>query len=172
MMSHSGYSMGNQFGNPNDGVDPSDLTMQQGGFMPYSYGSQQNMGSSFNFGNSGIDTDELLDLEISGQNGVPRDNNINYMQDQSAGGIAMSHQSQMSHLYSNTPDGAPMASPFVNNSFNYEQFRMNQQNPHLQSGSFDQNYLSNKSRPGLSGMDRTSSDTRSPMTPKTPPWAL
>lgn len=169
MMSHSGYSMGgNHFGNPNEGVDPSDLTMQQGGFMPYSYGSQQNMGSSFNFGNSGIDTDELLDLEISGQNGVQRDNNVNYMHDQSAGGIAMSHQSQMSNLYSNTPDGAPMASPFVNNSFNYEQFRMNQQNPHVQSGSFDQNYLSSKSRPGLSAMDRTSSDARSPMTPKTP----
>ena len=64
--------MGNQFGNPNDGVEPSDLTMRQGGFMPYSFGSQQNMSSSFNFGNSGIDTDELLDLEISGQNGVHR----------------------------------------------------------------------------------------------------
>lgn len=166
MMSHSGY-MGNQFGNPNDGVDPSDLTMQQGGFMPYSYGSQQNMSSSFNFGNSGIDTDELLDLEISGQNGAPRDN-MNYMQDQS-GGIAMSHQSQMSHLYSNTPDNAPMASPFVHNSFNYEQFRMNQRNNHLQNASsFDQNYLNNKSRPSMQAMDRTSSDARSPMTPKTP----
>lgn len=169
MMSHSGY-VSNQFGNPNDGVDPSDLTMQQGGFMPYSYGSQQNMSSSFNFGNSGIDTDELLDLEISGQNGVPRDN-MNYMQDQS-GGIAMSHQSQMSHLYSNTPDNAPMASPFVHNSFNYEQFRMNQQNQqnhHLQhANSFDQSYMNNKSRPSLQAMDRTSSDARSPMTPKTP----
>ena len=167
LMSHSGYSMGN-FGNPNDGVDPSDLTMQQGGFMPYSYGSQQNMSSSFNFGNSGIDTDELLDLEISNPNGQ-RSDNMNYMQDQS-GGIAMSHQSQMSHLYSNTPDGAPMASPFVHNSFNYEQFRMNQQNPnHLQNASsFDQSYLNAKSRPSLQAIDRTSSDTRSPMTPKTP----
>ncbi|KAJ5880716.1 uncharacterized protein N7473_011769 [Penicillium subrubescens] len=169
MMSHSGY-MGNHFGNPNEGVDPSDLTMQQSGFMPFSYGSQQNMSSSFNFGNSGIDTDELLDLEISGQNGVQRDNNINYLQDQS-GGIAMSHQSQMSQMYSNTPDNAPMASPFVNSSFNYEQFRMNQQNHnhHLQNASsFDQNYLNAKSRPSLANMDRTSSDTRSPMTPKTP----
>ncbi|KAI2790225.1 hypothetical protein POX_d05732 [Penicillium oxalicum] len=167
MMSHSGY-LNNHFGNPNEGVDPSDLTMQQNGFVPFSYGSQQNMSSSFNFGNSGIDTDELLDLEISGQNGVHRDNNVNYMQDQS-GGIAMSHQSQMSHLYSNTPDNAPMASPFVNNSFNYEQFRMNQQNHHLHhANSFDQNYLNAKPRPSLQAMDRTSSDTRSPMTPKTP----
>ncbi|KAJ5587804.1 uncharacterized protein N7459_003569 [Penicillium hispanicum] len=167
LMSHSGYSMGNQFGNPNEGVDPSDLTMQQGGFMPYSFGSQQNMSSSFNLGNSGIDTDELLDLEISGPNGVSRDN-MNYMQDQS-GGIAMSHQSQMSHLYSNTPDNAPMASPFVQNSFNYEQYRMNQQTPHIQgASSFDQNYLNAKSRPSLQAIDRTSSDARSPMTPKTP----
>ncbi|KAJ6006385.1 hypothetical protein N7451_004329 [Penicillium sp. IBT 35674x] len=165
MMSHSGYSMGNQYGNPNEAVDPSDLSMQQNGFMPYSYGSQQNMSSSFNFGNSGIDTDELLDLEISAPNGHQR-NDMNYMQDQSTGGIAMSHQSQMSHLYSSTPDNAPMASPFVQNSFNYEQFRMNQQNPHMHAGSFDQNYA--KSRPGLQNMDRTSSDTRSPMTPKTP----
>ena len=168
MMSHSGYSMGNQFGNPNEAVDPSDLTMQQGGFMPYSFGSHQNMSSSFNFGNSGIDTDELLDLEISGQNGVQRNDNLNYLQDQS-GGIAMSHQSQMSHLYSNTPDNAPMASPFVHNSFNYEQYRMNQQNSHLQGpSSFDQNYMNAKSRPSLQAIDRTSSDTRSPMTPKTP----
>ena len=87
--------------------------MQQSGFMPYSYGSQNNMGSSFNFGNSGIDTDELLDLEISGQNSIQRDNNINYMHDQSAGGMAMSHQSQMSQLYSNTPENAPMASPDI-----------------------------------------------------------
>ncbi|KAJ5113676.1 hypothetical protein N7456_002210 [Penicillium angulare] len=168
MMSHSGYSMGNQF--PNEGVDPSDLTMQQGGFMPYSYGSQQNMSSSFNFGNSGIDTDELLDLEISAPNGgVQRNNDMNYMQDQSAGGIAMSHQSQMSHLYSNTPDNAPMASPFVQNSFNYEQYRMNQQNPHMQhASSFDQNYMGSKNRPGMQNMERNPSDTRSPMTPKTP----
>lgn len=168
MMSHSGLPMGNQFGNPNDGVDPSDLTMQQGGFMPYSFGSQQNMSSSFNFGNSGIDTDELLDLEISGQNGVHRGDNMNYMQDQS-GGIAMSHQSQMSHLYSNTPENAPMASPFAQNSFNYDQYRMNQPNNHLQNASsFDQNYLSTKGRPNMQSMDRNVSDARSPMTPKTP----
>lgn len=162
-MSHNGYPIGNQFGNPNDGVDPSDLTMQQGGFMPYSYGSQQN----FSFGNSGIDTDELLDLEISGQNGVHRGDNMNYLQDQS-GGMAMSHQSQMSHLYSNTPDNPPMASPFVHNSFNYDQFRMNQNNPIHNASSYDQNYLNAKSRPSLSARDRTSSDARSPTTPKTP----
>lgn len=173
LMSQSGYSMSNQFGQTADGVDPSDLTMPNGGFMPYPFTSQQNMSSSFNFGNSGIDTDELLDLEISGQNGVQRDNNVNYLQDQQSGagsGIPMSHHSQMSQLYSNTPDGAPMNSPFMHSFHNYDHFRsMNQGQPgsHLQSGShFDQNYLATKGRTGLPA--GTSADGRSPMTPKTP----
>lgn len=176
MMSHSGYSMsnhfGNQFGNPNEGVDPNDLTMQ-GNLLPYSFGSQQNLSSSFNFGNSGIDTDELLDLEINGQNGMQRGDNVNFLPDQNSGaGISMSHPGQMQHMYSNTPDGAPMQSPFMQSNFNYDQFRgMNQaQQPqsHFQNASFDQSYLSSKTRPGLQAIDRTSSDARSPMTPKTP----
>lgn len=172
MMSHSGYSMPNQFGNPNEGIDPNDLSMQNN-FMPYSFGSQQNMSSSFNFGNSGIDTDELLDLEISGPNGMPRSDNVNFIPDQHSGaGIPMGHPSQVQHMYSNTPDGAPIQSPFVHGNFNYDQFRgmsAAQQNPsHLQSASFDQNYLSTKVRPSLQAMDRQSSDARSPMTPKTP----
>ncbi|KAL4905811.1 hypothetical protein BDW74DRAFT_12996 [Aspergillus multicolor] len=170
MMSQSGYSMHNQFGNPNDGIDPSDLT--NGGFMGgFGFGSQQNMSSSFNFGNSGIDTDELLDLEIHGQNGIQQ----NYIPEHpSSAGIAMSHQSHMSQMYSNTPDGAPMHSPFMQSSFNYDQFRgVNQgqlNSSHIQSpGShLEQNYLNSKARPNISAMDRASMDARSPMTPKTP----
>lgn len=175
MMSQSGYTMsnhlGNQFGNPNEGVDPNDLTMQNN-FLPYSFGSQQNLSSSFNFGNSGIDTDELLDLEINGQNGIQRGDNVNFLQDQHPGaGISMSHPGHMPHMYSNTPDGAPIQSPFMHGNFNYDHFRgMNpsQQPPHLQNASFDQNYLSSKTRPSLQALDRASSDARSPMTPKTP----
>ncbi|OJJ38729.1 hypothetical protein ASPWEDRAFT_104785 [Aspergillus wentii DTO 134E9] len=164
----------NQF--PNEGVDPSELTMQNSGFMSYPFSSQQNMSSSFNFGNSGIDTDELLDLEISGPNGVPRNDNMNFLQDQhSSAGISMSHPGQMGQIYSNTPDGAPMHSPFMhNNSFNnYEQYRnmnqpIQQSSPHLQSNShFEQSYLNTKGRPTLQ-VDRASTDARSPMTPKTP----
>lgn len=174
MMSHSGY-MSNQFGNT-DGVDPSELTMQNSGFMNYPFGSQQNMSSSFNFGNSGIDTDELLDLEINGHNGIHRADSMNFLQDQthSSAGISMSHPGQMSQMYSNTPEGAPMHSPFMHNSFNYDQFRpMNQQGqqsaPHMQSAGshFEQNYLNGKTRPSLQAVDR-SADGRSPMTPKTP----
>ncbi|KAE8153487.1 hypothetical protein BDV25DRAFT_24184 [Aspergillus avenaceus] len=173
MMSHAGYSMSNQFGGNNDGVDPSELTMQNSGFMSYPFGSQQNMSSSFNFGNSGIDTDELLDLEINGQNGMQRPDSMHFLQDQHSGnGISMSHPGQMSQMYSNTPDGGPMNSPFLHNSFNYDHFRaMNQQqtNSHMQNtGShFEQNYISTKGRPSMQAMDR-SSDGRSPMTPKTP----
>ncbi|KAL2872132.1 basic helix-loop-helix domain-containing protein [Aspergillus lucknowensis] len=171
VMSQSGYSMHNQFGNPNDGVDPSDLTMQNGGFMGFGFNSQQNLSSSFNFGNSGIDTDELLDLEINGQNNLQQ----NYMQDQHSGaGISMSHPGQMSQMYSNTPDGNPIHSPFMQSSFNYDQFRgMNQgqlSSSHIQSAGshLEQSYLNSKARPSMQTIDRTSMDARSPMTPKTP----
>ncbi|PWY81864.1 GLCD gamma [Aspergillus heteromorphus CBS 117.55] len=166
MMSQSGYSMSNQFGNPNEGVDPSELSMpNSNGFMSYPFSSQQ----SFNFGNSGIDTDELLDLEINGQNGLQQ----NYMQDQHSGGISMSHPGQMSQMYSNTPDGAPMHSPYMQSFNNYEHFRNmgqpGQPGSHLQGGShFEQSYLNGKSRPSLQAVDRASLDARSPMTPKTP----
>ncbi|KAK4946264.1 hypothetical protein LTR66_014316 [Elasticomyces elasticus] len=88
-MSQSSYSGYNQFaGDLNKGVDSSELTMQQqNSFMPYSYGLKQNVSSSSKFGNSGIDTDDLLDLEINGQNGH-QGNNISYLQD----------QSEMSHI--------------------------------------------------------------------------
>ncbi|KAL4868306.1 hypothetical protein BDV12DRAFT_103644 [Aspergillus spectabilis] len=171
MMSHSGYSMHNQFGNPNDAIDPSDLTMQNGGFMNLGFGSQQNMSSSYNFGNSGIDTDELLDLEINGQNGLQQ----NYIQEHpSSAGISMSHPGQMSQMYSNTPDGNPIHSPFMQSSFNYDHFRgMNQgqlSSSHIQSpGShLEQSYLNAKARASMQGMERASMDARSPMTPKTP----
>lgn len=171
MMSQSGYSMHNQFGNPNDGIDPSDLT--NGGFMGgFGFGSQQNMSSSFNFGNSGIDTDELLDLEIQGQNGIQQ----NYLQDHpSSAGIAMSHPSAMSQMYSNTPDGGPIQSPFMQSSYNnYDHMRGMGQgqmgSSHVQNNGshFEQSYLNSKARPSMQAMDRASMDARSPMTPKTP----
>ena len=97
MMSQSSYSGYNQFaGDLNEGVDSSELTMQQqNSFTPYSYGLKQNVPCSFNFGNSGIDTDDLLDLEINGQNSH-QGNDISNLQD----------RSKMSHMYSNIPGNA------------------------------------------------------------------
>lgn len=183
MMSHSGYAMPNQFGNSNEGIDPSDLTMQNNGFMSYPFSSQQNLSSGFNFGNSGIDTDELLDLELSGPSAMQRNDNVNFVQNQqpSGDGISMSHPGQMNQMYSNPSEGAPMQSPFVQNNYNYDQLRaMSQQSqhnsPHFQnanpqldgSNSNSNNFMNTKSRPSLQAIDRATSDARSPMTPKTP----
>lgn len=183
-MSQSGYTMSNQQfdsnfgnGNGNEGVDPSNLTMQNGMFMPYSFGSQQNLSTSFNLGNSGIGTDELLDLDLNGQNGMQHNDGMGFVQDQHQNPVlSMSHQSQMTQMYSHTPDGAPIQSPFINGSFNYDQFQpMNPQSQstpsQLQNANnhFDQNFLNtNKARSSLQVLDRSSSDGRTPMTPKTP----
>lgn len=181
-MTQSGYAMSNQqfdshFGNMNgnEAVDPSDLTMQNGMFMPYSFGSQQNMSAGYNMGNSGIDTDELLDLDLNGQNGMQRADGMNYLQDQRQNqGLSMSHQSQMTQMYSHTPEGAPIHSPFLQGSFNYDQFQpLNQHSQgtpsHLSAPHhFDHSFMNGKSRPSLQTMDRSSSDVRTPMTPKTP----
>lgn len=170
-----GNNFGNITGNDGVGIDPSELNLQSGVFMPYSFGSQQNLSSSFNLGNSGIDTDELLDLEINGQNAI-QSNGMNFLQDQrQTSGLSMSHPGQMSQMYSNTPDGGPIQSPFIHGNFNYDQFRsMNSQgqqnsSSHLQNvnAHFDQNYINMKGRSKLQAVDR-STDARSPMTPKTP----
>ena len=185
MMSPSAYgiptpSYGNQFGgsgtgtgsgagaNGSEGIDPSELTMQQNGFVSHHhpFGSQ-NLSSSFTLGNAGIDTDELLDLEINGQN-LSRDDGLDQRQPTA---ISMSHQGQMSHIYSNTPDGAPIQSPFLRSSFNYDQFRQVQHtpqatSPHMNAMNvhFDQNY----SVAGKAARNSFQGDARSPVTPKTP----
>lgn len=173
LMSQPGYSMNQTFGN--EGIDPSELTMPNGGFMPYSsFGSQHNMSSSFNLGNSGIDTDELLDLEINGQENMPRgDGNMGFVPEQhQSPGISMSHPGHMPQVY--PPDGAQMHNSFVHGNYNYDQFR--QINQQVQASSplagnnnshFESNYINTKGRPGLQAADRNS-DPRSPMTPKTP----
>ena len=164
MMTQSAYgipspsSFGNQFGGAgNDGIDPSELTMQHGGFMSNTFGTPQNLSSSFNLGNAGIDTSELLDLEFSGQNGMPQDhhnNNVSMVPDQrQPTALSMGHQGQMAHVYSETPEGAPIQSPFLRGSFNYEQVRHMQQqqqhtphasSPHTNNVHFDQNYHGGK----------------------------
>lgn len=182
MLSQSGYGLAGQqfdshFGNStgSDGVDPSELTMQNNAFMPlYPFTSQPSLSTGFNIGNSGIDTDELIDLEINNQNPLQRNDGLNFLQDQrQTAGLSMSHQSQMGHLYSQTPDGAPIPSPFVQGNFNYDHFQtMGQQSqqpaqshPPTMNTHFD--YVNTKARPSLA-IDRSSSDARSPITPKTP----
>ena len=184
MMNQQGYnvpqqSFGGQFGGQNhDSVDPSELSMGNGNFgsMPYNFNSQQNLSSSFNLGNSGIGDDELLDSldmnNFGGQQNVQAGpasmESFNNQRQPSA--IQTNNQGQMNNAFSNTPDGGPIQSPFVNNNFNYDQFRPNfaqHMSPRLSSPTYDGTYINTK-RPSLQGLDRRSSDQRSPMTPKTP----
>lgn len=172
---HDFPNSNNNHNNNTEGIDPSELSMQGGMFMPYSFGSQQNMSSvGFNVGNSGIDTDELLDLDLNGQNGMHRSDASGFVQDQHPDqGLSVSHQSMMTNMYSNTPEGAPIQSPFLHGSFNYDQFNPINQQAHgttsqTHSSQFEQHYLSAKARTNLQVVDRSSSDALTPMTPKTP----
>lgn len=154
-------------------IDPSDLTMSNGNYGQYSSSSQHNLFG----GSSGIHDEELLDLDLndtshqsnfqSGQHGYGAQGGAqNFFHQGQPSAINTSHMNQM---YSSTPDGAPIQSPFTNGNFNYAQFaafqpqQMNQ-NPMAMHGS-------QKPRPSsymASHMDRQPSDSRSPMTPKTP----
>jgi len=153
---HIGH-MNNAGGNMN--VNPANLTNGNG-----------YMSSSFNLGNSGIADDELLDLQIDqGQPG----GNLDF-----GGGMQtfMNHQQQLnqqsSAMFSSTPDGGPIQSPFTND-FNYAQFRpvAGQQQQHQQQ---QQQQFGGHSMPSQAGLrphmhlDRKVSDSRSPATPNTP----
>ena len=195
-----GYSMqiGQQFGEgtPN-GVDPSELTMQNGTFGPYHLGSQQNMSNSFNLGNSGIGDDELLDLDLNdvaahhnhfqgGHHGFGAQENGNmqnfFPEHGHAGSAVAIGPNPLNQIYSNTPDGTPIQSPFVHGNINYAQFgHVHPQQIHASRASpnvrpalgnpqgIDSHFMGVRSRPSLpQTLDRQASDSRSPMTPKTP----
>jgi hypothetical protein len=186
-------SVGHQFGDgASNNVDPSELTMPNGSFGPFHLGSQQNMTSSFsNLGNSGIDDEELLSLDLNdvsaqpthypgGQHGFSTHGNGNMQHFYPDHGHP-NGQSQINPIYSSTPDGAPPPSPFVHGSFNYAQFGVPPQlppgshaSPHMHASlrntaSLEQSIMNARSRPKLpQKADRPSSDSRSPMTPQTP----
>ncbi|MCJ1376529.1 hypothetical protein MMC20_007772 [Loxospora ochrophaea] len=192
MSNQQGYNMhmNPQFGQSTTGsVDPSELTMQNGNFGNFAFGSQQNMSSSFNLGNSGIGDDELLDLDLNdgskgqhpfhnqpgfgGQNNMHQDNGNthNFFDQGQHGMVPANHQSpnQMNQMYSNTPEGAPIQSPFVHGNFNYAHFMQPPQqypqhaSPHTRTESVA------RARAALPpNIDRKASDSRSPLTPKTP----
>lgn len=177
------YNMhtGQQFGDGASGsIDPSALSMQDNNFANYSVGSQQNMSNSFNLGNSGIGDDELLDLDLNDGSHNPNHLQQNFFagtshgQENSVGAV----QNPLGSSYSQTPGGDPMQSPFNQDNFNYAQYAQLQSQQMMnaspavrpvQAGSLDSNYMTARSRPRTSQqMDRQTSDSRSPMTPKTP----
>ena len=156
-----------------------------------------NPNSSFSKGISTFNDDELLDslgtMEGSHTNTAGMQNNrqdfgmdFDFSQNVYPGQNGANPLSvDPNHVngYSNTPDGDPIQSPFVHN-FNHAQFRhMQQQQQHNFGGSLQSpasytgsplqgSDLLNGSahqRPRLSQMQgRKSSNTRSPLTPKTP----
>lgn len=193
------YSMqiGQQFGDGvANSVDPSELTMPNGSFGQYPLGSQQNTSSSFNLGNSGIGDDELLDLDLNdvaahnhhfqgGHHGFGTQENGSmqgFFPDIGPQGPAIPNgQNPMNQIYSNTPDGTPIQSPFVHGNFNYAQFghvhpqqiHASRASPNVRSSLGNNHGMENhfgnaRSRPSLQTVDRQASDSRSPMTPKTP----
>ncbi|MCJ1226970.1 hypothetical protein MMC12_003625 [Toensbergia leucococca] len=194
-----GGPMNQQFGESTTGsIDPSELTMQANSFGQYNFGSQQNMSSSFNMGNSIINDDELLDLDLNDTpshrnqfhadhhtfGGHENGNLHEFFPEQGQSGSTMvNNQNQMNPIYSSTPDGAPIQSPFTHGNFNYAQYgqiqpqHMAQQaSPYIRPStgnthgrSMDNGYMNGRPRPNVpTGTDRRTSDSRSPMTPKTP----
>ena len=189
--------MNQHFGQSAPGsIDPSELTMQNGNFGQFSFGSQQNLSNSFHMGNSVIGDDELLDLDLNdtskahGQihnQGMVRGNNHqdtgnvhNYFPDPNHQATS-NNQHQLHQVYSNTPDGGPIQSPFINGGFNYAQLvgshPLTQHiSPYMrpvgvngQMRSEENNFANARKRTSMPhGMDRKPSDSRSPLTPKTP----
>lgn len=168
---NQGY--GNQFPTSNgdiSGINPSDLTMS-GSMMNTQFGNQT-VSSSF------VGDEELLDLTIDdqnsqfnnfhgfGQNGTMHSNNQQF-----SGGMPMNQQSQQ--MFSRTPEAQPISSPFVND-FNYNQYRQSMSgqagfSPSLPTTMGIQNgYDMNGRMRKMQGLERHPSDSRSPMTPKTP----
>lgn len=155
-----------QFQNPS--VDPSELSMSNGNFgLPFYSGTQQNLSSSFNVGGAGFGEDELLEsLDYNVTAGLGDDFSTLHpasSQTRQTTAISMGRPGQISNVYSSTPDGPPIQSPFLGN-VDYGQFRSLSSIPqHMSPHQGGQ--IMNK-RPSMHGV-RKSSDQRTPMTPKT-----
>ncbi|KAK4506468.1 hypothetical protein PRZ48_000200 [Zasmidium cellare] len=153
---HTQFNQGQHSGHMNSNnmnVNPANLTNGNG-----------YMSSSFNLGNSGIADDELLDLEINNHN--QQGGNFDF----NSGMQNFLNQQQMaqhsSNVFSHTPDGGPIQSPFTND-FNYGQFRPVGQQQQQQFGGHSMPSQAGF-RPHMQHLDRKVSDSRSPATPNTP----
>jgi hypothetical protein len=161
---HNGFNMNQQFSNQQfssahdnvNGINPSDLTM--GSSM-----MNNQFGSSYMQGGAGIADDELADSlgnfeQPSGFNGFDQSsmNQQEFFHGQS-NATNINHQ-----VYSNTPDDLPIHSPFVHpGNFDFNQY---------QSGPQRSGFPASMPRESMRRMmmNRTASDSRTPMSPKTP----
>jgi hypothetical protein len=172
VMSSFGESQGygNQFGTHQDGasIDPSELSMQNTnyGSMPYNYGGN-NVSSGFNVGNSGFGEDELLaSLDFGSNQGQAMFgddfSSMNPQGNNNKGAVQVNAQNHIPNVYSNTPDGFPIQSPFLG-TINYS----NQFGPMGSVQHMSPRQGSQYKRPSMHSTHRKSSDQRSPLTPRT-----
>lgn len=157
-MSRNGFDMNQQFGHQQfssahdnvGSINPSELNMSG------SMSMNNQFGSSYIQGAANIADDEIAD-SLSGFDQQQNFNAFN-QQDVYQGNSA---NANMNHMYSNTPDDLPIHSPFVHpGNFDFNQYGPSRMGfaGSLPSGSMRQRLA----------MSRTASDTRTPMSPKTP----
>ncbi|KAK4547247.1 hypothetical protein LTR36_000902 [Oleoguttula mirabilis] len=153
----------NHFNNSNGAMNINPANLANGNAaMSQSYG--QSMSSSFNVGNSGIADDELADLNFEHHHNQPSANfDFNQGMQNFLSQQPMSQQN--ASVFSHTPDGAPIQSPFEN-GFNFAQFRGVGQQQFAGGHSMPQQ--AGNMRPHMQHIDRKISDSRSPATPNTP----
>jgi hypothetical protein len=171
-MSHNGFDMNQQYGHPQfssahdnvGSINPSELNMSGSMSMNNQFGS-----TSYIQGAANIADDELADSlgnfdQPSGFNDFNSFNkdHMNQQQDLYHG----SANPNLNQMYSNTPDDLPIHSPFVHpGNFDFNQYqsgppRMGYPGS-MPTGSMRQRIV----------MSRTGSDSRTPMSPKTPAMA-
>lgn len=189
-MAQHGFQIG---GHGGSGIDPNDLSNFASSYQN-NYSSNHNTSNGFSSGSALFGDDELLDGLPSpseapaGMHGQPQD--FGGMNDMNMGytqGMFGSHHGlpvEQTHVsgYSNTPDGDPIQSPFVQNGFGQyrampQSFGGSLQSPMSYGGSplagselnndgGDPNFLKARTRVPQT-MQRKTPNARSPLTPKT-----
>lgn len=165
MQYNQGQQQQNHFNTSNGAmnINPANLTNGHNG-MSQSYG--QSMSASFNIGNSGIADDELADLNFDHHNNQ-QTHNFDFNQGMQNFLNQQPMNQQNASLFSHTPDGAPIQSPFEN-GFNFAQFRGVGAQQQQFAGGHSMPQQAGSMRSHMQHMDRKISDSRSPATPNTP----
>lgn len=182
------YSLPQYQDNAANSVDPNELSLQNGSFGQYGINSQQH---SFITGNSSIGDDELINLEFQpqnhfqgGHNGFDAHENGNmhtiYSDLGHTGSVPVHGQNPMNQIYHSSRNVTPL-SPYNNNGGFFPQVGSHPQQIHTNRASptvrpslgnthgMENHYTNARPRPSLpQNMGRQASDSRSPITPKTP----
>lgn len=148
-------------------IDPNDLQAHHHNDNFAGFNFNQPQSGSFNMGNSNIADDELASLDL--RQNQPGDHLSEFTFDQPH------HSNQGQGIFSSTPNGEPMQSPFLQNNFQfYQQGQMvsPRMRPQSQGGQMDGFNFNGPRHSVAHAMERkVSENARSPMTPKTPALA-